>query len=283
MSKTFFVSTSIPYVNAAPHIGHALEFVQADVLARFYRQRGGDVFFLSGTDDNALKNAQAAEAAHKAVVEFVDEHAGSFKKLLAVLNVSNDDFIRTSRDDRHIKGAQKLWAACKKEDIYKKKYKGLYCLGCEEFKTDKDLVGGECPEHSGKKLETVEEENYFFKLSNYQKKLEKILTSGEIRIIPESRKNEMLSFVREGLEDFSISRSRERAKGWGITVPGDDAQIMYEGLTRFPTTSTLWVTRITRRISGSIGWMLVIPRTSSARASTVFIVFIGRRCFFPPD
>ena len=178
MSKTFFVSTSIPYVNAAPHIGHALEFVQADVLARFYRQRGGDVFFLSGTDDNALKNAQAAEAAHKAVVEFVDEHAGSFKKLLAVLNVSNDDFIRTSRDDRHIKGAQKLWAACKKEDIYKKKYKGLYCLGCEEFKTDKDLVGGECPEHSGKKLETVEEENYFFKLSNYQKKLEKILTSG---------------------------------------------------------------------------------------------------------
>ena len=188
--------------------------MQADVLARFYRQRGGDVFFLSGTDDNALKNAQAAEAAHKAVVEFVDEHAGSFKKLLAVLNVSNDDFIRTSRDDRHIKGAQKLWAACKKEDIYKKKYKGLYCLGCEEFKTDKDLVGGEVP-NTQVKMETVEEEIIFKAVSE---KIGKDFDIREIRIIPESRKNEMLSFVREGLEDFIFS-FQERAKGTELPCP----------------------------------------------------------------
>ncbi len=225
--KTIFISTSIPYVNAVPHIGHALEFVQADALARFYRQRGGDVFFLSGTDDNALKNAQAAEVAGKAVDKFVEEHAEVFKKLLGILNISNDDFIRTSKDERHLRGAQKLWSACRPEDIYKKKYKGLYCLGCEEFKTGKDLVGGECPEHQGKKLETVEEENYFFKLSSYQKKLEKILESGEIKIVPESRKNEMLAFIREGLADFSISRSVGRAKNWGVPVPNDPTQIMY--------------------------------------------------------
>ncbi len=157
----------------------------------------------------------------------MDEHAEVFKKLLAILEGSNDDFIRTSRDERHIKGAQKLWAACRPEDIYKKKYKGLYCLGCEEFKTEKDLIDGECPEHPGRKLETVEEENYFFKLSNYQEKLEKILASGEIRVVPESRKNEMLAFIREGLADFSISRFVARAKTWGGPVPGDPSQIMY--------------------------------------------------------
>jgi methionyl-tRNA synthetase len=225
--KTFFISTSIPYVNAAPHIGHALEFAQADAVARFLRFRGGDVFFLTGTDDNALKNVQAAEAAGEPVQKFVDRHAETFKNLAAALLISNDDFIRTSRDGRHIRGAQKLWSACKKEDIYKKKYKGLYCLGCEEFKTPKDLTDGECPEHPGKKLETVEEENYFFKLSNYQKKLKQSLSSGELKIVPESRKNEMLAFVSEGLEDFSISRSAQRAKGWGVPVPGDPDQIMY--------------------------------------------------------
>lgn len=227
MSKAFFISTSIPYVNAAPHIGHALEFVQADARARFHRQRGGDVFFISGTDDNALKNAQAAEATSVSVRNFVDKHAAIFEKLLRDLNISNDDFIRTSKDERHIKGAQKFWSACRSEDIYKKKYKGLYCLGCEEFKMEKDLEDGECPEHKSKKLEVVEEENYFFKLSNYQKQLEKIIASDEIRIVPESRKNETLAFIREGLEDFSISRSVARAKGWGVGVPGDDSQIMY--------------------------------------------------------
>ena len=227
MPKTFFISTSIPYVNANPHIGHALEFVQADVLARYRRQRGEDVFFLTGTDDNALKNVQAAEAAHVPVEEWVDEHAEVFKKLARELNISNDDFIRTSKEKRHILGAQKLWLSCKKEDIYKKKYRGLYCVGCEVFKTEKELVKGECPEHPGKKLEEVEEENYFFRLSKYQSELENLIESNKFKIIPESRRNETLQFIKSGLQDFSISRSRERAKNWGVEVPSDPSQIMY--------------------------------------------------------
>lgn len=225
--KTFFISTSIPYVNADPHIGHALEFVQADVWARFHRQKGEDVFFLTGTDDNALKNVQAAEAAGIPVKQWVDAHAEVFKKLARELNVSNDDFIRTSKEERHQLGAQKLWLACKKEDIYKKKYRGLYCVGCESFKTGKELINGECPEHPGKKLEAVEEENYFFHLSRYQEELEQLIGSDKFKIIPESRRNETLQFIKSGLQDFSISRSRERAKNWGVPVPGDDAQIMY--------------------------------------------------------
>ncbi len=227
MSKTFFISTSIPYVNAEPHIGFALELVQADVLARHHRVLKDDVFFLSGTDDNALKNAQAAEAAGVPVKDWVDRHAAVFQKLAAGLNVSNNDFIRTSSDPRHPRGAEKLWSACKPEDIYKKQYSGLYCVGCEEFKMEKELIDGECPEHKGKKLEIVEEENYFFRLSSYQKQIEDLLESGKLRIIPESRKNEALSFVKSGLEDFSISRSVARAKNWGVPVPGDKSQIMY--------------------------------------------------------
>jgi methionyl-tRNA synthetase len=225
--KRFFISTSIPYVNAAPHLGHALEFVQADVVARFRRLQGEEVFFLSGTDDNALKNVQAAEKAGKDVVSYVEENTRRFIDIEKALNISNDDFIKTASDPRHFRGAQKLWRACKPEDIYKKTYRGFYCVGCEEFKTEKDLVNGECPEHPGKKLEEVEEENYFFKLSNYQQKLEELISNDTIKIIPESRKNETLAFIKGGLEDFSISRSKERARGWGVPVPGDESQIMY--------------------------------------------------------
>lgn len=225
--KPLFISTAIPYVNGAPHIGHALEFVETDIIARFHRLEGREVFFLSGTDDNALKNVQAAEAVHMNVSQYVAEQAAAFENLGETLNASNDDFIKTSQDKRHFPGAQKLWSACKSEDIYKKKYKGLYCVGCEEFKTEKELVNGECPEHPGKKLEEVEEENYFFKLSNYQKQLEDLIASDRLRILPLSRKNEALSFIRGGLEDFSISRSSSRARGWGVPVPGDSNQIMY--------------------------------------------------------
>ena len=225
--KKFYITTAIPYVNSRPHIGFALEVVQTDVIARYQRQQGDDVRFLTGTDENALKNVQAAEEAGHPVKEFVAGNAELFQKLLTTLNISNDDFIRTSAEDRHIKGAQKFWAACKPEDIYKKKYRGLYCVGCEEFKLEKDLVNGECPEHPGKKLEEVEEENYFFKLSNYQDKLLEIIKSGEIAIIPDGRRNETLAFIESGLEDFSISRSRERAKNWGVEVPGDLSQVMY--------------------------------------------------------
>lgn len=224
-SKKFYITTAIPYVNAAPHIGHALEFVQTDAIARFHRLLGDDVWFLSGSDDNALKNVQAAEEKGVPVAELVTANSNKFRELLTKLNCGNNDFIQTT-EKRHIEGAQALWNACQKEDIYKKSYQGLYCLGCEAFYTEKDLVDGVCPEHK-KPLELVEEENYFFKLSNYQKWLEEIIESDQLRIVPEIRKNEVLSFIRGGLEDFSISRSIKRAHGWGIGVPGDETQIIY--------------------------------------------------------
>ncbi len=214
-------------MNAKPHLGHALEFVQTDAYARTARLSDPDVFFLTGTDDNALKNVQAAEAAGKPVDEYVDEHAEHFKELEKRLGISYDDFIRTSTDERHRRGVEKFWRAMKAEDIYKKSYRGLYCVGCEEFKTEKELVNGECPEHPGKKLEEIEEENYFFRLSAYQKELEELIASDTIRVIPESRKNEALSFIRGGLQDFSVSRSSVRAKGWGIPVPDDSDQYFY--------------------------------------------------------
>jgi methionyl-tRNA synthetase len=155
----------------------------------------------------------------------VDQNSQRFEDLKEALNISFDDFIRTT-EGRHIRGAQKLWQACDPGDIYKKKYRGLYCVGCEQFYTEKELVDGKCPEH-GIVPETVEEENYFFKLSKYQKQLEKLIESDELKIVPESRKNEVLSFIRGGLEDFSISRSKARAKGWGIPVPGDEKQVIY--------------------------------------------------------
>lgn len=220
----FYITTAIPYVNAAPHIGHALEFVQTDVLARYHRLIGNETYFLSGTDENALKNVQAAEKAGIPVQKLVDQNSQIFYNLKDALNISFDDFIRTT-EERHVKGAQKLWAACEK-DIYNKSYRGLYCVGCETFYTEKELIGGKCPEH-GTVPEVVEEENYFFKLSAYQDQLEKIIKSDELKIVPETRKNEVLSFINQGLEDFSISRSKERAKGWGVPVPGDESQVIY--------------------------------------------------------
>ncbi len=224
MKNKFFITTAIDYVNAEPHIGHALEKIQADVLARYHRALGEEVLFLTGTDENSLKNAQAAEKANVPVKEFVDKNAETFKGLKKALNLSFDDFIRTI-EKRHIKGAEKLWLACKK-DIYKKKYKGLYCVGCEEFYTKDELVNGLCPEHK-KKPELIEEENYFFKLSRYQNRLRELIEKDKIKIIPETRKNETLSFINSGLKDICISRSKERAHGWGISVPGDSDQIIW--------------------------------------------------------
>ncbi|WKZ26984.1 MAG: class I tRNA ligase family protein [Candidatus Paceibacterota bacterium] len=237
-NNRFYITTAIPYVNAQPHIGFALELVQADALARYHRMLGEDVRLVNGSDENALKNVQAAEKAGVSVQAFVDEHAQRFQGLsdVRVLNISNDDFIRTT-EERHVRGAQKLWAACKKEDIYKKTYDGLYCVGCEEFKTPKELIDGLCPEHRVAP-ERVAEENYFFRLSHYQNALLELIESGALTITPSTRKNEVLSFIREGLEDFSISRSVARAKGWGIDVPGDSSQKMYvwfDALTNYIT------------------------------------------------
>lgn len=224
MTKKFYVTTALPYVNAAPHVGHALEFVQADTLARYHRLLKEDVYFLSGTDDNALKNVQAAEEKNIAVAEFVKQNSDKFYNLKDALNISFNDFIRTS-EQRHVEGVRKFWEDCK-EDIYTKKYQGLYCVGCEAFLTEKDVVDGVCPDHKTKP-EIVEEENHFFRLSKYQDWLEKLIASDELKIVPEIRKNEILSFIRGGLEDFSISRSKERAHGWGIPVPNDPNQIIY--------------------------------------------------------
>ena len=222
-----FISTAIPYVNAQPHIGHALEYVQADAYARALRQAGEDVFFLTGTDDNALKNVLAAEKVGKGIAEYVAENAEHFVDLDRKLDVGYDDFIRTSSDPRHRPGVEKLWKATKSEDLYKKNYHGYYCVGCEEFKTEKDLVNSECPEHPGRALEEVAEENYFFRLSAYQDQLQRLVESDMLRIVPESRKNETIAFIKGGLEDFSVSRSALRAKGWGVPVPGDPDQYLY--------------------------------------------------------
>jgi methionyl-tRNA synthetase len=223
----YTVMTSIPYVNGKPHVGHSLELVQADVLARHRRQRGDEVRAQTGTDDNALKNVQSAEADGVPVAEYVARVAARFSRLGEALELSFDDFIRTSSDPRHRPGVEKLWAAsAKNDDFYRKTYSGLYCIGCELFYTEDELVDGRCPEHLTVP-ELVEEDNWFFRLSRYQDRLIELISTDTIRIEPASRKREVLSFVRAGLSDFSVSRSTERARGWGIPVPGDPDQVIY--------------------------------------------------------
>jgi len=226
-NRRFYITTAIPYVNGDPHLGHALEFVQADVLARHRRLRGYNVRFLSGTDDNALKNVDAALAAGLPVAEFVAEKAQLFVDLAGPLQLSNDDFIRTSTDPRHRPGVEELWRACAEAgDLDQRDYEGLYCAGCEAFVVPGDLVDGRCPEH-GEPPERIVERNWFFRLSRYQDRLIDLIESGRLRIEPEHRRNEVLSFIRRGLTDFSVSRAQERARGWGIPVPDDPSQVIY--------------------------------------------------------
>ena len=224
----FYVTTAIPYVNGRPHIGHALEFVQTDVIARYHRLKGEEVLLLSGSDENALKNVQAAQIAGVPVQQFIDENAKSFVDLANKLGIQFDVFQKGGSKDHHV-SSQKLWELCQKAgDIYKKSYEGLYCVGCEAFYTPDELnENQECAEHPGRKLEKVSEENYFFKLSKYQDKLVTLLEKDELRIVPSTKKNEMLSFLKQSLQDISISRSNERAKNWGVPVPGDDSQRIY--------------------------------------------------------
>jgi len=238
--KKYYLTTAIPYVNAKPHIGHALEYVISDAIYRYYKLAGFEVRIVSGADENALKNVLAAEQVGMEPAKFLDKHSAIFSDFYKLLEVNLDEFRRGTDKEKHWPGVQKLWKlADKNGDIYKKKYKGLYCVGCASFKTEKDLVDGKCPDHD-KKPELVEEENYFFKLKKYQNKLIEILESGEYQIFPEKRRNEVLSFIKQGLEDFSISRSNERAQGIGVPVPGDDSQKMYvwfDALTIYMTSS----------------------------------------------
>lgn len=235
MGKRFYISTALPYVNATPHLGFALEIIQADVIARYQRENGKEVFFLTGTDENSLKNVQTAKRENISPKELVDKNSQKFFQLKEILSLSFDDFIRTT-EERHKKGVQKLWLLCK-NDIYKKKYRGLYCVGCEEFYKENELVNGFCPEHKTKP-ELIEEENYFFKLSKYQKILKEIIKKDLIQIIPENKKEETLSFIERGLEDICISRSAKRAHGWGIDVPGDSSQkiwVWFDALSNYIT------------------------------------------------
>ncbi|PIP62924.1 methionine--tRNA ligase [Candidatus Roizmanbacteria bacterium CG22_combo_CG10-13_8_21_14_all_35_9] len=229
MTKKFYITTAIPYVNAPPHIGHALEFVQADTVARYHRLLGEETCLLSGADENALKNVQAAEKEKTPIQEFIDKNAKKFQELAKKLSVKIDIFQRGSDKKNHFFSSQKLWRLCEaKGDIYQKKYKGLYCVGCETFYTPDELnEKGECFEHPGKKLEEVSEKNYFFKLSKYQKQLINIISKDELKIYPDFRKKEVLNFLKQPLLDISISRTNERARNWGVPVPDDDTQRIY--------------------------------------------------------
>ena len=225
-AKKFYVTTSIAYTNAPPHLGFALESIQADVVARYQRLLDRDVFFLTGTDEHGQKVVKAAEESKKTPEKFCNELSVKFKYLKKILNLSNGGFIRTSDQKNHWPSVKKVWLELKKRgDIYKKKYRGLYCSGCEAFITKKDLKNGKCIVHQ-KKPEPIEEENYFFRLSKYSKEIEKIIQKGDIKIIPDGRKNEMLSFTKQGLEDISFSRPRKDLK-WGVPVPDDDTQTIY--------------------------------------------------------
>ncbi|MBY3047218.1 methionine--tRNA ligase [Rhizobium leguminosarum] len=221
-----YITTSIPYVNAAPHVGFALELVQADAYARHFRLLGHDVRFQCGTDDNSLKNVRSAEAAGQQVKDFVDANADRFERLGGLLDISNEEFVRTSRDPRHIACVHALWRACAGHgDLYRKAYEGLYCVGCEQFYEPSELDDGRCPEH-GIALETIREENWFFRLSRYGDRVLELVETGELRIVPAHRRNEILALLRRGLTDISVSRSAERARGWGVPVPDGD-EVVY--------------------------------------------------------
>jgi methionyl-tRNA synthetase len=226
-AQRVYLSTTIPYVNSRAHVGHALELVQADVLARHHRRIGDEVRLQSGTDDNSLKNVLAADAAGLTTRELVNRNAAEFAALREILSLSYDDFIRTSSDPRHRPGVEGLWRACAASgDLYRKAYEGLYCVGCEQFYTEAELDGGNCPDHATAP-QVVAEENWFFRLSKYADRLLEEIRSGRLRIEPASRRNEVVGFITGGLEDFSVSRSVSRARGWGIEVPGDPGQVIY--------------------------------------------------------
>ncbi len=222
-NKKLLVTTAIDYVNSFPHAGHAFEKIQADVIARYSRLLGRDVFFLTGSDENSLKNVRAAENEGISVKDFVDRNAAKFQELKGLLNLSFDDFVRTT-EERHIQGVQKLWQECaKKGDLYLGEYEGLYCVGCEAYFTPDELENGCCPEHKTEP-EKIKEKNWFFRLSKYQQQIKEVIENEAIKIVPETRRNEILSFLKQDLRDICVSRSNERAKNWGISVPGDDTQ-----------------------------------------------------------
>lgn len=239
--KPLYLTTTLPYVNAAPHIGFALEIVRADIVTRYQTLMGREVFFNTGTDEHGLKIHRKAQSEGKETQAYVDEYAAKFRELRNILGISPKlHFIRTSSPE-HVHAAQEMWRrSLAAGDIEKRKYKGLYCVGDEAFVKEADLVEGKCPNHPTMDLLEIEEENYFFKLSNYQDRILKYLAQPGV-ILPEWRRQEAISFVQKGLEDFSISRVKDKMP-WGVPVPGDDNQVMY-----------VWFDALTSYIS-TLGW-----------------------------
>ncbi len=238
MPKKFYIDTSIPYANGNPHIGHPLDPLYGDVLARHYRASGYDVFFLIGLDENGQSVYNKAKCAGVPIQEFTENVRKKFIEMHEKLNDSYDGFIRTTDKKLHWPTAQEIWKRAEKAgDIYKKNYKGLYCVGCEEFKLERDLVDGKCPDHQTKP-ETIEEENYFFKLSKYQHFLLDLFDKKPDFVYPKNKYNEAYQIIKGGLEDVSISRPKERLP-WGVPVPGDDNHVMY-----------VWFDALTNYLSG---------------------------------
>ncbi len=225
MKNRSYITTAIPYVNAAPHIGFALELAQADATARRHRAAGRTTRFQTGTDENALKNVDAAVAAGAATLDWVDSRAEQFRQLADHLDIGYDRFIRTT-EEAHVRGVQRFWKSLRPDDIVRNSYSGLYCSGCEDFLFPKDLVNGCCSDHLIAPV-PVAETNYFFRLSAYQRPLDRWLSSEAVKIRPDWRRKEILSFVRSGLQDISISRPSTRSAGWGVAVPGDASQVVY--------------------------------------------------------
>lgn len=225
MSKRTYITTAIPYVNASPHIGFALELAQADATTRCHRASGRATRLQTGTDENAFKNVEAAAAAGAGTRDWVGSRSAQFRQLADHLYIGYDRFIRTT-EVAHVRGVHRLWQSLRSDDIVRKSYSGLYCSGCEDFLFPKDLINGCCPDHQVAPVE-VAETNYFFRLSSYQEPLERWLSSKAVTIRPDWRRKEILSFVRAGLQDISISRPAARSAGWGVGVPGDASQIVY--------------------------------------------------------
>jgi methionyl-tRNA synthetase len=241
MAKSYYITTTIPYVNADPHVGFALEVIRADVLARLHRLIGEDVFYNAGSDEHGVKIYRKAIESGKTPQEYVDEYAARFGKLKQALNLSYDNFIRTT-DPKHEAAAQEFWRMCDSAGyIYKKNYKIKYCPGCELEKTDSELVDGKCEFHPTTELDLIDEENYFFKFSDFEKQLLTLYENNPSFVVPEKRQKEITNFVKSGLEDFSISRLKEKMP-WGVPIPDDVSQVMY-----------VWFDALVNYIS-TLGW-----------------------------
>jgi methionyl-tRNA synthetase len=245
-SKTFYITTTLPYVSAEPHVGFAMELIRADIIARSKKLQGLTVFFNTGTDEHGQKLLEAAKQAEKEVKPYVDEYAERFRGLTELLGISPDvHFVRTT-DLSHEKAAQAFWQrVAERGYLYKKNYQIKYCVGCEAEKTESELVDGRCPLHNDRELELIDEENYFFKFSAFGDKLlalyEEAEKEGRSFVVPAFRLNEMKEFVRKGLEDFSVSRLKEKM-AWGVPVPGDSEHVMY-----------VWFDALVNYIS-TLGW-----------------------------